>query len=307
MQLEGSLPCSQEPSSGPYPKPHQSKPYHPRARCHGLENHKMDTRTFILYIEEHSFTVSCVPQVRSPSTEYYYFRGILKKVPIIVAWTVFARFILCLCCSCCSHLEDRVSVIHFVSFKFHNLRQSVGTPWTSGQPLARPLPTHRYPCLELGFEPTIPVSEQAKTIHALDRQHTYQAAGNRKLWSMSDMDRRIPHGRGAWFNCFQDSHVSRYFCSIYFIWVLFIPPIAIADGWSSMDEACAHEFERSKMIRNTSVSCQQTFRGPTTAVSLCSLNIILTSLCAHCSDILGLCCFYLISKCPCALTDTTLV
>jgi hypothetical protein len=29
MELEGSLPCSQEPSTGPYPEPDQSNPYHP--------------------------------------------------------------------------------------------------------------------------------------------------------------------------------------------------------------------------------------------------------------------------------------
>jgi hypothetical protein len=28
MEPEGSLPCSQEPSSGPYPKPDQSSSYH---------------------------------------------------------------------------------------------------------------------------------------------------------------------------------------------------------------------------------------------------------------------------------------
>jgi hypothetical protein len=28
MEPEGSLPCSQEPSTGPYPKPDQSNPYH---------------------------------------------------------------------------------------------------------------------------------------------------------------------------------------------------------------------------------------------------------------------------------------
>jgi hypothetical protein len=29
MESEDSLPCSQEPSTGPYPEPDQSKPYHP--------------------------------------------------------------------------------------------------------------------------------------------------------------------------------------------------------------------------------------------------------------------------------------
>jgi hypothetical protein len=29
MELEGSLPCSQEPSTDPYPEPDRSSPYHP--------------------------------------------------------------------------------------------------------------------------------------------------------------------------------------------------------------------------------------------------------------------------------------
>jgi hypothetical protein len=48
----------------------------------------------------------------------------------------------------------------------------------SDQPVARPLPkhrtqtqnkrTHKYPCLTVGFEPTIPALEREKTIRALN-------------------------------------------------------------------------------------------------------------------------------------------
>jgi hypothetical protein len=53
------------------------------------------------------------------------------------------------------------------------------TPWTEDQPVVRPLPTHRTTRTQkertqtsmprVGFEPTIPVLERAKTVHALDR------------------------------------------------------------------------------------------------------------------------------------------
>jgi hypothetical protein len=52
------------------------------------------------------------------------------------------------------------------------------TPWTGDQPIAMPLPAHRIaqtqnkgiqtPMPWVGFEPTIPVSERAKAVHALD-------------------------------------------------------------------------------------------------------------------------------------------
>jgi hypothetical protein len=55
-------------------------------------------------------------------------------------------------------------------------------PWTEDQPVARTLPTHgttqtQNKCTQIsmprvGFEPTIPTSEQAKTFHALDRAAT---------------------------------------------------------------------------------------------------------------------------------------
>jgi hypothetical protein len=56
------------------------------------------------------------------------------------------------------------------------------SPWTSDQPVARPLPAHRTtqtqnkrtqtPMPRVGFEPTIPVFERAKAVHALDRAAT---------------------------------------------------------------------------------------------------------------------------------------
>jgi hypothetical protein len=64
---------------------------------------------------------------------------------------------------------------------FHNLDlYTVGrTPWTGDQPVTRPQPTHRTPqtqnkCTQtampwLGLEPTTPVFEGEKTVHALDR------------------------------------------------------------------------------------------------------------------------------------------
>jgi hypothetical protein len=53
------------------------------------------------------------------------------------------------------------------------------TSWTGDQPVARPLPTHRTTQTQnkrtetsmpwMGFEPTIPAFERAKTVHAWDR------------------------------------------------------------------------------------------------------------------------------------------
>jgi hypothetical protein len=63
------------------------------------------------------------------------------------------------------------------------------TIWTSDQFVAGPLPKHRttqtqnkrtyktsMPCV--GFEPTIPASERAKTVHALEGSATVTSMGN---------------------------------------------------------------------------------------------------------------------------------
>jgi hypothetical protein len=64
--------------------------------------------------------------------------------------------------------------------QFRNLFYTDGrTPWTSDQPVARPLPAHRTTQSQkkshtqtsmprVGFEPMIPVFERVKTVHALD-------------------------------------------------------------------------------------------------------------------------------------------
>jgi hypothetical protein len=38
MEPEGSLPCSQEPSTGPYPKLDQSNPYNPILSLYHISN-----------------------------------------------------------------------------------------------------------------------------------------------------------------------------------------------------------------------------------------------------------------------------
>jgi hypothetical protein len=65
-------------------------------------------------------------------------------------------------------------------FQFLDLYTVGSTPWTGDQPVARPLPAHRTAqtqnkrthtsMLRVGFEPTIPVFERGKTVHALYRE-----------------------------------------------------------------------------------------------------------------------------------------
>jgi hypothetical protein len=67
-------------------------------------------------------------------------------------------------------------------FRFLILSTVGRTPWTGAQPIARPLPIHRTTQTQkkrtqisiprVGFELTIPVLEQAKAVHALDRAAT---------------------------------------------------------------------------------------------------------------------------------------
>jgi hypothetical protein len=66
---------------------------------------------------------------------------------------------------------------HWPLFSFLILYTVGSTPWTGDQPVARPLPTHRTTKTQnkrtqtsvprVGFEPTIPVLERKKTVHAI--------------------------------------------------------------------------------------------------------------------------------------------
>jgi hypothetical protein len=81
-------------------------------------------------------------------------------------------------CLSLSFLLLPLSVKCFVSLQFLNPETVGRTPWMGDQPAARPLPTqtqnkHRQtPMPSVGFEPTVPVFEQAKTVHALDHVAT---------------------------------------------------------------------------------------------------------------------------------------
>jgi hypothetical protein len=74
-------------------------------------------------------------------------------------------------------------------FQFHDHLTDGRTPWTSDQPVARPLPkqrttqtqnkhTHQKSMLCVGFEPTISASERVKTVHALDCSATVTGSKN---------------------------------------------------------------------------------------------------------------------------------
>jgi hypothetical protein len=91
---------------------------------------------------------------------------------------VTVRHIACLVYSCCSHLEHRASVKRFVSLQFLNLRRSVElfgrviSP-SQGRYLTQTQNKHKQTSmLRVGFEPTIPAFERAKTVHGLDRAAT---------------------------------------------------------------------------------------------------------------------------------------
>jgi hypothetical protein len=90
--------------------------------------------------------------------------------------------ILSICLSLCLSMALQPSVVPWPLIQFLDIYTFCRTPWTGDQPVARPLSTHRTAQIQnkctqttmpqVGFEPTIPVSEQAETVHVLDRTAT---------------------------------------------------------------------------------------------------------------------------------------
>jgi hypothetical protein len=87
------------------------------------------------------------------------------------------------CSSCDTHIHTHTLYLDLGPFFSFLILYIIGrTPWTGAQPVARPLPTHRTTQTHnkstqtsmprVGFEPTIPVFERTKTVHALDRVAT---------------------------------------------------------------------------------------------------------------------------------------
>jgi hypothetical protein len=78
-------------------------------------------------------------------------------------------------------------------FQLPNLYTVGRSPWTGDQPVARQLPAHRTTRTQnkrkqasmpwVGFEPTIPAFERAKTVHALDRAATVIVSLNVNKWN----------------------------------------------------------------------------------------------------------------------------
>jgi hypothetical protein len=74
--------------------------------------------------------------------------------------------------SCCSQFEHRTSVKRFVSPQFLNPRHSVGLRRVIISSQGRYLTHTQTSMPQVGFQPTIPAFERAKTVHALDRATT---------------------------------------------------------------------------------------------------------------------------------------
>jgi hypothetical protein len=103
------------------------------------------------------------------------YRPLMPRNGMIMLRRQYRRLSICLSVHPSTHLEPFIGL--WPLFSFLILYTVSRTPWTGDQPVARPLPTHRTTqknkrtqtsMPRVGFEPTIPVFERSKTVHALD-------------------------------------------------------------------------------------------------------------------------------------------
>jgi hypothetical protein len=109
------------------------------------------------------------------------FHDINSPLQDLVSKNVISTYLptyLIICLSVCLvYLAIHGSIVLLLNlgrfFRFLIMYTVGRTPWTGDQPVARPLPTQnkrtQTSMPRVGFEPTIPAFERAKTVHALDR------------------------------------------------------------------------------------------------------------------------------------------
>jgi hypothetical protein len=106
-------------------------------------------------------------------THHHCLSGTEREDELLLKFKIFLSFLALQPNSDLGHLHG--------TFRFTSVTRSrsVGrTPWTGDQLVARPLPVHKHRKTHttqtfnihpwVGFEPTVPASARAKTIHALD-------------------------------------------------------------------------------------------------------------------------------------------
>jgi hypothetical protein len=124
------------------------------------------------------------------------------------------------------NLEQRASVKRFVSLQFLNPKTVGRTPWIGDQPVARPLHIqaenkHKQTSMSwVGFEPTIPAFERAKTVHPLDLAAAVISWNWRIVVRFSEL---------AWHiqTVLKISHIGRTDVTVLVLWQFFIDSYSI--------------------------------------------------------------------------------
>jgi hypothetical protein len=84
MAHEGSSPCSQEPSTGPYPEPDQSSPYHPILPLQDLSKYYPPTYIFVFLVVSFILPFSPIIYVCSSSPFMLHDLLILLDLTILI-------------------------------------------------------------------------------------------------------------------------------------------------------------------------------------------------------------------------------